>query len=251
MNIQLTISMLVSDRMETLGKCLASLKPFLREMDSELIVVFTGKNQETLDLVRQYTSHIIPFDWCDDFSKARNAGLREAKGEWFLYLDDDEWFDDTGEIIRFFKSGEYRQYGSALYRQRNYMDFEGKRFSDGDVGRMCRLTPETKFIFPVHENLVPFQEPCKRMTAFVHHFGYARKNWNRRRQKPAGISRFFWKCMRKTRILPSAACRLPRNTGVCLNLNRQWNTAGKGLPWQEKKNESITMSYGCRQTCRF
>ena len=175
MNIQLTISMLVSDRMETLGKCLASLKPFLRELDSELIVVFTGKNQETLDLVRQYTSHIIPFDWCDDFSKARNAGLREAKGEWFLYLDDDEWFDDTGEIIRFFKSGEYRQYGSALYRQRNYMDFEGKRFSDGDVGRMCRLTPETKFIFPVHENLVPFQEPCKRMTAFVHHFGYARK----------------------------------------------------------------------------
>ena len=125
MNIQLTISMLVSDRMETLGKCLASLKPFLRELDSELIVVFTGKNQETLDLVRQYTSHIIPFDWCDDFSKARNAGLREAKGEWFLYLDDDEWFDDTGEIIRFFKSGEYRQYGSALYRQRNYMDFEG------------------------------------------------------------------------------------------------------------------------------
>ena len=56
MNIQLTVSMLVSDRMETLGKCLASLKPLLSELDSELIVVFTGKNEETLSLVRQYTS---------------------------------------------------------------------------------------------------------------------------------------------------------------------------------------------------
>ena len=45
--IQLTISMLVSDRPETLGKCLASLKPLLRELDSELIVVFTGKNEKT------------------------------------------------------------------------------------------------------------------------------------------------------------------------------------------------------------
>ena len=42
MNIQLSISLLVSDRMETLGKCLASLKPLLRELDSELIAVFTA-----------------------------------------------------------------------------------------------------------------------------------------------------------------------------------------------------------------
>lgn len=37
------------------------------------------------------------------------------------------------------------------------------------------MTPETEFIFPIHENLIPFFEPCKKLTAFVHHFGYARK----------------------------------------------------------------------------
>ncbi len=173
--IQLTISMLVSDRPETLGKCLASLKPLLRELDSELIVVFTGKNKKALELVQQYTSHIIPFDWCDDFSKARNVGLKAGRGEWFLYLDDDEWFDDTAEIIRFFKSGESAHYQSALYMVRNYLNPEGSRYSDGEVARMCRLIPETEFVFPIHENLVPFEEPCKRLTAFVHHFGYARK----------------------------------------------------------------------------
>lgn len=175
MNIQLTISLLASDRRETLGKCLASLKPLLKELDSELIVVFTGKDEETLELVRQYTSCIIPFVWCDDFSKARNAGLKEAMGEWFLYLDDDEWFEDTGEIIRFFQSGEYRDYQSACYVVRNYLDLEGKRYADTDVGRMCRLTPKTEFVFPIHENLRPFEEPNKRFSAFVHHFGYATK----------------------------------------------------------------------------
>lgn len=218
MNIQLTISMLVSDRMETLGKCLASLKPLLRELDSELIVVFTGKNEETLDLVRQYTSHIIPFEWCNDFSKARNAGLKEGRGEWFLYLDDDEWFDDTAEIIRFFKSGEYRHYSSACYVARNYLDLEGSRYSDGDVGRMCRLTPETRFIYSIHESLNPFEEPCKKLSAFVHHYGYARKET------------FARKDTRTSRNLPlllEMYEKEPESPWCCMQIAQEYRSVGE------------------------
>lgn len=172
MNIQLTISLLVSDRMATLGRCLSSLKPLLRELDSELIVVYTGSSPETLELAEQYTSHIIPFTWCNDFSKARNVGLSAAKGEWFLYLDDDEWFENTDEIIHFFKSGEYRQYQTAFYIQRNYNDWEGSSYADAYVGRMCRIFPETRFVYPIHENIKPYPEPSKKFSVFVHHFGY-------------------------------------------------------------------------------
>lgn len=172
MNIQLTISLLVSDRMATLERCLFSLKPLLRELDSELIVVYTGSSPDTLELTKQYTSHIIPFTWCNDFSKARNAGLNAAKGEWFLYLDDDEWFENTDEIIHFFKSGEYRQYQTAFYIQRNYNDWEGNSYADAYVGRMCRIFPETRFVYPIHENIKPYPEPSKKFNAFVHHFGY-------------------------------------------------------------------------------
>lgn len=218
MNIQLTISLLVSDRMETLGKCLASLKPLLRELDSELIVVFTGKNEETLELVRQYTSHIIPFEWCNDFSKARNAGLKEGKGEWFLYLDDDEWFENIQEIIQFFKSGEYRHYGAAFYVQHNYLDLEGKRYSDADVGRMCRLTPETKFIFPIHENLVPFEEPCKKLTAFVHHFGYARKENLKEKDTKTG---------RNLPLLLEMYEKNPDSPQCCMQIAQEYRSVGE------------------------
>ena len=172
MKIQLTISLLVSDRMATLGRCLASLKPLLRELDSELIIVYTGSSPDTLELAEQYTPHIIPFTWCNDFAKARNAGLSAARGEWFLYLDDDEWFEDVDEILYFFKSGEYRQYQTAFYIQRNYTDWEGISYADAYVGRMCRLLPETRFVFPIHENIKPYPEPSKKFNTFVHHFGY-------------------------------------------------------------------------------
>lgn len=175
MKLQLTISLLVSDRMDTLRKCLDSITPLLRDLESELIIVFTGKEPAVLGTARQYTSHIIPFTWCDDFSKARNTGLKEAKGEWFLYLDDDEWFEDVTEIIQFFKSGEYHYYQSAMYIQRNYDDLEGRTYNDSHVGRMCRLEPDTEFISPIHEYLYPFSDPCKYFQCFVHHFGYARK----------------------------------------------------------------------------
>ena len=46
----------------------------------------------------QKLTRVVQFTWCDDFSKARNAGLEKARGQWFLYLDDDEWFIDTKEI---------------------------------------------------------------------------------------------------------------------------------------------------------
>ncbi len=174
MKLQLSISVLVSDRRNTLGRCLNSLLPLLRELDSELIIVYTGKEEQTLEIAKRYTDRIVPFEWCDDFAKARNAGLERARGEWFLYLDDDEWFENVEEILQFFKSGEYLNYNSASYLVRNYMDWEGEKYVDASVGRMVRRLPDTRFEFPIHECLVPFEHPNKKLHAFVHHYGYVK-----------------------------------------------------------------------------
>lgn len=172
MNIQLSISLLASDRPAALERCLDSLKSLLMQVPSELIITLTGNSTRVHEISKTYTDQIISFTWCNDFSKARNIGLKKAKGEWFLYLDDDEWFEDTSEIRDFFLTGEYKEYGAAFYVQRNYHNWTGIQYSDFHAFRMTKITPDTHFQNPVHEELFPQKGPVKYFGSYVHHYGY-------------------------------------------------------------------------------
>ncbi len=172
-SVVLSISILISGRQE-MRRCLDSLSPFLEKIPCELILVDTGCNEEQLAIAREYTDLIVPFTWCDDFSAARNEGLKRARGEWFLYLDDDEWFEDPSEIVDFFLTGEYMGYECARYYVRNYIAGGGEKkpYSDGVVLRMVRLTPEIRFHGIVHEFLTPTYLPIKDFNTWVEHYGY-------------------------------------------------------------------------------
>lgn len=185
MKIQLSISLLASNRAASLERCLDSLRPLLVQVPSELIVVFTGTDERVREIASRYTDIILPFTWCDNFSAARNVGLWAAKGEWFLYIDDDEWFEDITEIRDFFLSGEYRNYGSACYKQKNYTSWDGIQYSDYHAFRMTRITPGLAFQNTVHEELVPRLMPCKYFDAYVNHYGYVSDIGNPDTVKPS------------------------------------------------------------------
>lgn len=168
----LSISLLASNRIATIRRCLDSLLPIMEKLPCELIIVDTSTQPEVRELLREYTDCVIPFLWCNDFAKARNCGLAEARGEWFLYIDDDEWFEDADEIIRFFTSGEYRDYGYANYVQRNFFDPEYLTYTDNWVSRMVRLNDEVRFRSKIHEYLDPVYGKGKNIKAIANHTGY-------------------------------------------------------------------------------
>lgn len=172
-SVVLSISILISGR-EEMRKCLDSLTPLMEKVSCELILVDTGCNEEQLAIAREYTDLIVPFTWCNDFAAARNAGLQKARGEWFLYLDDDEWFEDPTEIVDFFLSGEYRDYNCARYYQRNYTSRVGEKkpYVDNVVLRMVRMMPDTRFHGIIHEFLIPTYVPIKDFDTCVEHYGY-------------------------------------------------------------------------------
>ena len=174
-NILLSISMLISGK-DDMEKSLASLHYFKDAFPCEVILVDTGCNAEQRALAERYGDKILDFVWCNDFAAARNAGLKEARGEWFLYLDDDEWFENPREIISFFQSGEYKNYNCASYVVRNYDDIRGTMYDDSYPSRMVKLEPETKFVGKIHEYLEPFRLPKKTFSDYVHHYGYAYQN---------------------------------------------------------------------------
>lgn len=169
----LTISLLVSGREDTTEKCLRSLKKLRDELRTEVILVDTGCPKSWQKSLENYADQYICFKWCGDFAKARNAGLEHATGEWFLFLDDDEWFEDVAPIIAFFQNGEYQDYQQAVYKARNYLQSDGSSYVDEWVARMIKLEPDTHFEGSVHESLVPVKGRCKKIDAFVHHYGYA------------------------------------------------------------------------------
>lgn len=209
----LSISMLVSNnRRDTIEKCMESLVPLLKAVPSELIIVDTGCTDGSVDIAGKYADKVVQFTWCKDFSAARNTGLRECTGEWFLYLDDDEWFEDVGEFIDFFHSGKYRKYDTVWYLQRNYDNFEGTCYTDTYVGRMVKLTPKTRFCGKIHEYLEPLPTSILKVSAYVHHYGYVYKNDEERQAH----------LMRNLTLEEEAVRENPKDIRMCCQLVQEY-----------------------------
>ena len=172
MKKKLAISILVSGRSETTEKCMESIKPLLEAVDSELILVDTGCDENMRNMLQTYTSQIISFTWCNDFAKARNVGLEQSNAEWFMFMDDDEWFEDVTPLITFFQDDICKDYDQAVYKVRNYSDYAGSRYVEEWVSRIIRVEKDTCFTGKVHEVLGPARGKCAKLDAFVHHYGY-------------------------------------------------------------------------------
>ena len=75
---------------EYLWKCLASVKA-QSFRDYELIVICDACTDGTVSVARAYADRVIETNFGMD-GLARNAGIDAARGEWLLFLDDDDWW---------------------------------------------------------------------------------------------------------------------------------------------------------------
>ncbi|MCR5717075.1 MAG: glycosyltransferase [Lachnospiraceae bacterium] len=167
----LSISLLSCGRDDTLWKCLDSLKPIMEAVPSELVIVDTGCSEEINHRMHEYTDLIYPFTWIDDFAAARNCGLEKCSGDWFLFIDDDEWFTDVTEIIQFFISGEYKNYQAATYVVRSYITRGGELYSDSAARRIFSLKTKPRFISKIHEH-INLPKCDKHLRSIADHYGY-------------------------------------------------------------------------------
>lgn len=176
-----TISMLISNRIDTVEKCFESFRPLLEQIPSEFIAVDTVGDENSdgsIDVARKYADKIVHFEWCDDFAAARNAGLKEARGKWLIYLDDDEWFDDVGPLIDFFSKPElYENYDRVSMMEHSYVSVSQIEYNTNEFSRISVILPEAKFVDPVHEHLkgINYRNEYTIKNTFIHHVGYIGK----------------------------------------------------------------------------
>ena len=82
----LSATLIARDEERFLPDCLHSI----REVVDEIVVVDTGSRDSTRDIAASFEARVFSFEWCDDFSAARNFAIDQARGDWLLYIDADE-----------------------------------------------------------------------------------------------------------------------------------------------------------------
>ena len=86
----------------------------------EIIVIDDGSTDETKEVAKKLGARIVE-KITKSFAEKRNIGLKEAKGEWVLYIDTDERISSELKqtIVHAINSSEYAAY--KLQRQNYYL----------------------------------------------------------------------------------------------------------------------------------
>lgn len=185
----ISLCMIVKNEQSFLGPCLNAIKHLV----DEIILVDTGSTDRTADIGRIYGARVFDFQWCDDFSAARNLSLDRAQGDWILILDADEIIapKDQPALRKLVERGADKNRAYAI-QTRNYtnlanaMDWQGnaREYPDQEAGlgwfptTKVRLFPRSdriRFVYPVHELVDPSIRAAGMTIADcpvpIHHYG--------------------------------------------------------------------------------
>jgi hypothetical protein len=150
-----------------------------------LIVVDTGSSDDTAAIAQGCGARVLSFDWCDNFSAARNVGLADAQGRWILVLDADEYLPEASVIaLQALIDGP----ADCAFHLLNKSSSDGGK--TGMVGKIVRLfpnRPEIRFEWPVHEQVVTSLNragiPIQNTSIEIIHTGYSSPEINAAKQE--------------------------------------------------------------------
>jgi glycosyltransferase involved in cell wall biosynthesis len=146
-----SVCLIAKDEAQRLPRCLSSIV----DLVSEAIVVDTGSTDATREVALAHGAKVVAFQWCDDFAAARNESLRHAAGEWVLWVDADEFFDEPNRA-RLRRLFACLKRGNAAYfmtqRSLHNCGLVGVRVQQV---RLFRKQLDIHWQYRVHEQLLP------------------------------------------------------------------------------------------------
>jgi glycosyltransferase involved in cell wall biosynthesis len=143
--IILSACLIVKNEEQRLPQCLESLK----SLADEIIVVDTGSSDRTVAIAKKYQARVFQFEWCDDFSQARNYAIAQAKGKWILVIDADEVLEQSAIATL----QEVMQRDDCLAVNLLRSEIDAKQAPYSLVLRLFRNHPAIKFTGLYHESI--------------------------------------------------------------------------------------------------
>jgi GT2 family glycosyltransferase/glycosyltransferase involved in cell wall biosynthesis/SAM-dependent methyltransferase/Flp pilus assembly protein TadD len=170
----ISLCLIARDEEQNIEACLNSIRPWVDEM----IVVDTGSKDRTPDIARACGARVKHFEWCDDFSAARNASLKYATGDWIFWMDADDVIDEAnGRRLRELAAGAPPDvFGLTVRVHCLPRPGEEAGIEAVDHVKLLRNHPDVRFEFHIHEQVLPSIRRLGKEVAisdvFVTHAGY-------------------------------------------------------------------------------
>jgi glycosyltransferase involved in cell wall biosynthesis len=159
----LSLCMIVKDEAGNLDRSLAPLMPYV----DEAVVVDTGSTDGTPELAARLGARVSHFAWSHDFAAARNFSLKQAAGDWVLWLDGDNRLPEEDAAL--LKSLVQRP-GDAILWATEIVEPDGGRLLQK---RLFPRHPEIRFRYRVHEQLCHPPALAQVITPVrIYHWGY-------------------------------------------------------------------------------
>lgn len=144
--------LIIRDEGQHLDACLEALQPFV----DEICVLDTGSTDDSLAIAKRFEARIGHFEWCADFSAARNACIELATCEWVLMVDADELLDpESAPGLRAqLEDLTTQAYLVWIDNLDGGRDAQGRpTFHTIGIARLFRNRPEIRYARPVHESI--------------------------------------------------------------------------------------------------
>lgn len=154
--MKITIGILTWNSEETLRRALLSVKDA-----TDILVSDAGSTDKTLEIAKEYGARIIsqtnigkPIE---DFSVERNNLLKNAKEDWFFYLDSDEYISEGLKDFLIDLTNNEKPAYYAYFVKYNLVSPDGKKiyksWSPQYQIRLVNKKTEAIFVRPSHERL--------------------------------------------------------------------------------------------------
>lgn len=156
--------MIVRNEERYIERCIQSVKDFV----DEIVIVDTGSTDHTINIIKKYENiKLYHFEWCHDFSLARNFSIENTKGDYILVLDGDEYVSKGtrndlelcmahNKIGRILIDSHFKK-DNQVYHSKSYVS---------------RFFPrEVRFVGAIHEQLES-NIPREKLNLIFKHDGY-------------------------------------------------------------------------------
>lgn len=166
--------MIMKDEEKFIKDCLDSMQGIV----DEVILVDTGSKDNSVRIAKQYNFVKLDyFEWCKDFSKARNVALKQATKDWCLWIDADERIPEKSKKELLEKTSEKPDQPTAYQVTVENTHNDG-RLSTVNNFRLWSNHKKVRFTGKVHEQIIPAFNSIegsilKQSNIILHHVGYA------------------------------------------------------------------------------